>query len=781
MALVFTLSGEEFAVQCEAYVLTVDAQPVAVEAVVCDLKSRADGEGERDFASQKNSSVYAFSSRSADTKGRSSVVFDWGIASAKPILNPSHSMHRVFDIKVQRDLPVRTRRLAASPSLLFQRLEPRTPLAANPLGIAGIPQQGLTAEYFTSNNLDPSDLAFVRTDPTINFDWGIGSPNAALVPADGFSVRWTGFIVPKYTESHTFVVQAGVNDGLRLRINGNVLIEAWNARSVTAFRTSIALIAGQPTEFQLDYREGDGHSRVSVRWISPSSPLTPLPEMLLIPQQDVLLPAGVLRERWEGIDVSTVGDLRLREDFRSSRPSSASAIAQFDWLSEQSQAVAGQRLRSLLVAPETGPFTFYLASGGPAELLLSNDALPMNAEVIATTVSGVDVQQFDQHEEQVSSPVYLVGGEAYYFSLLQTNSDHASVAWSTPSDPAVHLIPAQNFRRIVPTIELRSSVSVAAEDGEHPLSVTFTRDDDFGSELTVGYMLGGEAIDGEDYVNDDGAALGGFITFAAGSATAELRITPLEDETDEELEDIVIRLSGSPTGAYLLGPESSQHVSLVLADEASELPANTAGYDGRELDSAWRSVANQQLAEFRQNTLVVEVRDGDGNRIEGARVSARLVSHDFQFQAVESGDADDARYLAILNDLFNGNSVAEDAPTTSDVDGNFSTDDLPSQDAIADALSQSNGDELPAFPLLTLANNTIDTQVSADFTRDLLTQVFSHPESDRISLANFQSEYPLFESDWSVTPAGQTFVDLISHRWQTQRNGTTRADGTYSF
>ena len=52
-----------------------------------------------------------------------------------------------------------------------------------------------------------------RVDPTVNFNWGIGSPDPA-VGADQFSARWTGQVQAKYSQAYTFTVKA--DDGVRL-------------------------------------------------------------------------------------------------------------------------------------------------------------------------------------------------------------------------------------------------------------------------------------------------------------------------------------------------------------------------------------------------------------------------------------------------------------------------------------------------------------------------------------------------------------------------------------
>ncbi|MFZ4764893.1 MAG: PA14 domain-containing protein, partial [Roseimicrobium sp.] len=48
--------------------------------------------------------------------------------------------------------------------------------------------------------------------------WGSGTPDAALINPDTFSIRWTGQVQPQFTEEYTFIVNA--DDGCALRING---------------------------------------------------------------------------------------------------------------------------------------------------------------------------------------------------------------------------------------------------------------------------------------------------------------------------------------------------------------------------------------------------------------------------------------------------------------------------------------------------------------------------------------------------------------------------------
>ncbi len=72
---------------------------------------------------------------------------------------------------------------------------------------------GLTAQYF--DNIDFTNLKVTRTDPTVNFDFGTGSPDP-LIAADSFSVRWTGTITPAFSQAYTIYTTS--DDGIRVTI-----------------------------------------------------------------------------------------------------------------------------------------------------------------------------------------------------------------------------------------------------------------------------------------------------------------------------------------------------------------------------------------------------------------------------------------------------------------------------------------------------------------------------------------------------------------------------------
>lgn len=137
---------------------------------------------------------------------------------------------------------------------------------------------GLYGQYY--NQKDLTKLEITQVDPIINFDWGIGSPNP-LLRADNFSIRWTGQIQPRFSEEYTFYTIS--DDGVRLWIDGNRIIDKWNDQSATEWSGKITLVAGQTYPIQLEYYENTGDATIKLYWSSNSQTKELIPQSQLSP------------------------------------------------------------------------------------------------------------------------------------------------------------------------------------------------------------------------------------------------------------------------------------------------------------------------------------------------------------------------------------------------------------------------------------------------------------------------------------------------------------------
>ncbi len=109
---------------------------------------------------------------------------------------------------------------------------------------------GLVGQYY--NNADFTDLALTRVDSTVDFDWGLGSPDPLIGP-DTFSVRWGGQVQPLYSEEYTFYTNT--DDGVRLTVNGELLIDQFVIQSPTEVSGMITLEAGKKYDIVMEYFE----------------------------------------------------------------------------------------------------------------------------------------------------------------------------------------------------------------------------------------------------------------------------------------------------------------------------------------------------------------------------------------------------------------------------------------------------------------------------------------------------------------------------------------------
>lgn len=125
---------------------------------------------------------------------------------------------------------------------------------------------GLRGDYYGGTNFE--QLKLTRTDPTIDFDWKDLSPDPDVLPPDAFSARWTGQLRPRYSELYTFHTRS--DDGVRLFIDGRLIIDNWTDHPPTEDRGTIALASDRWYPITLEYYEKGGVATISLAWSSRS-------------------------------------------------------------------------------------------------------------------------------------------------------------------------------------------------------------------------------------------------------------------------------------------------------------------------------------------------------------------------------------------------------------------------------------------------------------------------------------------------------------------------------
>jgi beta-glucosidase len=121
---------------------------------------------------------------------------------------------------------------------------------------------GLRGSYFANNRLEGAP-ALERVDAKVDFGWTLNSP-ARGIPFDWYSVRWTGSI----TAPASGVARLGVegNDGFRLWVDGTLVLDNWEKRSVSTRLVDVAFAPGSRHELRLEFFESTGNARLKLVW-----------------------------------------------------------------------------------------------------------------------------------------------------------------------------------------------------------------------------------------------------------------------------------------------------------------------------------------------------------------------------------------------------------------------------------------------------------------------------------------------------------------------------------
>lgn len=291
---------------------------------------------------------------------------------------------------------------------------------------------GLKAEYFDDANF--TQLKVTRTDATVNFNWGQRSPDAQIAP-DTFSVRWTGQVQAAYSEVYTFYTTG--DDGIRLWVNGQQVINGWRDQAATEYAGTVALVAGQKYDLRLEYYENGGDASSKLAWSSARQSKQIIPQAYLYqPISSVEQPIAIQTGNGNGLKAEYFDNA----DFTNAKLTRTDTSVNFDWGRNAPDASMGADTFSVRWTGQILPqfserYTFHTTGDDGIRLWVNGQQI-INGwrDQAATEYTGSISLQAGQKYE-IKLEYYENGGDAV-----------AKLAWSS----------ASQFRQIIPQSQLFS-------------------------------------------------------------------------------------------------------------------------------------------------------------------------------------------------------------------------------------------------------------------------------------------------------------------------------------
>ena len=142
---------------------------------------------------------------------------------------------------------------------------------------------GWVANYYANPSFTPP-VKRTQTDSAITNgnggDWLTGAPFPSMFH-DGYSIRWSGQILPQYSQTYHF--EARTDDGVKLWVNNQLVIDRWATQGVTALVGSIDLKAGVFYDIVMEYFEHTSSAEARLSWFSEDQPKQVIPTHRLFP------------------------------------------------------------------------------------------------------------------------------------------------------------------------------------------------------------------------------------------------------------------------------------------------------------------------------------------------------------------------------------------------------------------------------------------------------------------------------------------------------------------
>ncbi len=141
--------------------------------------------------------------------------------------------------------------------------------------VSGLNQKWYNSDSTTYKTVGSGVLATSFVDAPINYT-NLVSSRPSGVNQDYINADFSGHIKADYTETYTFYTAS--DDGSRIYINGQQIVNNWFDQGVTERSGTISLVAGQTYAIDVQFYKGVGGAAVTASWSSPSTPKALIPK-----------------------------------------------------------------------------------------------------------------------------------------------------------------------------------------------------------------------------------------------------------------------------------------------------------------------------------------------------------------------------------------------------------------------------------------------------------------------------------------------------------------------
>jgi hypothetical protein len=305
---------------------------------------------------------------------------------------------------------------------------------------------GLQATYY--NDITFTNVALERVDANVNFTWQLESPDAA-VNADVFSVRWKGLIEPQHSETYTFYTSS--DDGVRLWVDGQLIVDNWADQAETEFSGTITLAAGKKYPIVMEYYDNASNAAAKLLWSSASQPKSAIakenlysvtdPALLENITPDTLIERlardlqsdGVIDNSADGTMIGGIDPTILNQDpMKLQIPNTSYLVEDIVTLMEQERTS---------IRTDTGPIFFIdsIAFGNQSNFTLSVDSIDFGSQ----DVGGVSDPLSLTLTNTRTVPLTL-SGIAVSSGFIETNNCNGNLAVGVTCTIDVQFVPTES-------------------------------------------------------------------------------------------------------------------------------------------------------------------------------------------------------------------------------------------------------------------------------------------------------------------------------------------------